>query len=120
VRPPAYLWWAATPNERGDVDITAGEAVEAQLDSFIAGRDKQRRETEGERLERELWAESTERYNAARQQHLALEWLEYHQRRQRAHRHTFALLDAMHEREIQRYSQMLGLNGRESNGKDAA
>ena len=96
-------------------DISRAEMVESDLDRLISKRDTQRRETEGERAERELWQESTERFSAARQQQLALEWLDYHQQRQRAHRKTFALLDAMHAAEIAKYEAMLKLDGHESN-----
>jgi hypothetical protein len=47
--------------------------------------------------------ESIRAFNAQYQEALAWQWLEYHQRRQRAHRHTFALLDAHHAAEIEKY-----------------
>jgi hypothetical protein len=46
-------------------DIATGEKVEAELDAFVRGRDKERRKTEGERLEEEAWKESTRLHNAA-------------------------------------------------------
>ena len=72
----------------------------------------------GDREREDLWAESCRRHHAQRQEALAWEWLRFHVARQRAHRHTFALLDAHHEAEIQRYSQMLGLDGPEPNGHE--
>ena len=63
-----------------------------------------------EREREELYMESVRRHHAQRQEALAWEWLEYHQRRRLAHRQTFKLLDAHHEAEIQRYSEMLGIN----------
>jgi hypothetical protein len=98
------------------VDIVRGEQVEAEHNGYIARADKRRRETEGERAREELWRESVRRFNARQQQELAWEWLRYHVARQRAHRKTFALLDAHHEAEIQRYERMLGLDGPEPNG----
>jgi hypothetical protein len=94
------------------LDIAKSEATEKDLDLFITRRDAERRESEGERLEHELWAESVAKYNARRQRELAQQWLEYHVARQRTHRHTFAILDRHHEQEIARYSAML------ADGKD--
>ena len=71
---------------------------------------------EAEREREELYMESVRRHHAQRQAALAWEWLRYHVARQRAHRKTFALLDAHHEAEIQRYSEMLGLDDPEPNG----
>lgn len=45
-------------------DIAAGEAVEHELDAFVARRDKERRKTEGERVEEAAWAESSRRHRA--------------------------------------------------------
>ncbi len=99
-----------------DLDAAKTNIVEAELDSFVARRDQQRRRDEGERPAEEIWAESIRRHHARQQRELAWEWLRYHVARQRAHRKTFALLDAHHEAEIQRYSEMLGLDGPEPNG----
>ena len=49
---------------KGRVKIAKGEAVEHELDAMIRRRDTQHRETEGERLERELWQEIAEREEA--------------------------------------------------------
>ncbi len=102
------------------MDVAKTNTVEGELDFFVARRDEQRRRAEGERPAEEIWQESVRRYNARRQRELCWEWLRYHVARQRANRKTFALLDAMHETEIQKYSQMLGLDDHEPNGKDAA
>ena len=83
------------------------ERAERDLDAMITRRDLQRRESEGERRERELWAETVAQYNARRQRELARQWLEYHVARRRTHRRTFALLDAHHTAEIGRYARML-------------
>ena len=71
---------------------------------------------DGDALLEPTYAASVRRYNAHRQRTLAQLWLEYHVARRRTHRHTFALLDAHHEAEIQRYSEMLELDGPEPNG----
>jgi hypothetical protein len=44
------------------MDIETGERVEGELDAFIAKRDKQRRQTEGERRLEALWVESVRPY----------------------------------------------------------
>jgi hypothetical protein len=89
------------------LDLERVERVEADLTRLVERRDAERRETEGERLEEALWAESVAKYNARRQRTLAQLWLEYHIARRRTHRHTFALLDAHHEAEIRRYTAIL-------------
>ena len=97
--------------------VARSEATEKELDSLIRRRDTQRRETEGHRPSEELWAESVRRHHAQRQEALAWEWLRYHVARQRAHRKTFALLDAHHESEIQKYERLLNIDYQ---GGDAA
>ncbi len=98
--------------------VSRSEATEKELDNLIGRRDQQRRRDEGERDREALWVESVQTFNARQQQDLAWEWLRYHVARQRAHRRTFALLDAHHEQEIRRYSEMLGINY--DKGDDAA
>jgi hypothetical protein len=94
------------------LDVEHAERVEIELDAMIERRDLKRRELEGERRERELWAASAAKYNAHRQRELAQQWLAYHIARRRTHRYTFAILDRHHEQEIARYSAML------ADGKD--
>ncbi len=98
------------------MDIVRSEMVEAELDSMIRRRDTQRRETEGHKPSEEMYEEGCRRHHARQQQELAWEWLRYHVQRQRAHRKTFALLDAMHAAEIAKYERMLGLDGSGPNG----
>ena len=95
--------------------VSRSEQVESDLDRLITKRYDRRASEEQQRVE-DLWAESVRRHHARRQRELALQWLEYHQRRQRAHRKTFALLDTHHEAEIAKYEAMLGLDGPEHNG----
>jgi hypothetical protein len=101
-----------TIGEEQDLDVERAERVEVDLTRLVERRDAERRESEGERLEHEFWEESVAKYNARRQQELAQAWLQYHVARQRAHRHTFALLNAHHEAEIRRYTAILA-NGKE-------
>jgi hypothetical protein len=59
------------------VDITHSEHVEKELDLLITRRDVQRRQTEGERLEEELWRESERRHEAKRREENRLAWCEH-------------------------------------------
>ncbi len=61
------------------------ERVEGELDAMIRRRDDKRRETEGERVERELWAESVERHNALRREQHRAAWCEHYQRMRSLH-----------------------------------
>ena len=99
------------------VHVAKVNAIEGELDSFVARRDKERRRDEGERAPEEIWQESVRRHHAQRQEALAWQWLRYHVARQRAHRKTFALLDAHHESEIQKYERLLNIDYQ---GGDAA
>ena len=92
------------------MDIARGETVESDLTRLIEKRHDQRVSEEQSRIE-DGWAESVRAHHARRQQDLAWQWLRYHVARQRAHRHTFALLDAHHSAEIEKYEAMLGIDG---------
>ncbi len=98
------------------MDVAKVNTVESELDGLICRRHETRVSEEQGRVE-DGWAESVRCHHAQRREALAWQWLEYHQRRRRAHRKTFALLDAHHEAEIQRYSEMLGIDDK---GDDAA
>ena len=63
--------------------VAKGEAVESELDAFIARRDKERRQSEGERAREALWQESVRRYNARQEQDHRAAWHE-HWRKMRA------------------------------------
>ena len=73
-----------------------------------------------EREREELYMESVRRHHARQQQELAWAWLRWHQRMLSNHARTASLIAAHHRSEIERYEQMLGLDGPEPNGKDAA
>jgi len=53
--------------------------VEQQLDAMIRRRDTERRKSEGERREEELWQESERQYQAKRQAELIYAWVSYHE-----------------------------------------
>jgi len=57
----------------------------------------------------EIWAESARKYNVARKQALAWEWLNYHQGMLRNHEHTIGLLTGHHRAEIRKYEKLLGI-----------
>ena len=60
--------------------VARGEVVEAELDGVIRRRDTHRRETEGKRLEREVWQESADRHAEAEQERNRLAWLAHFER----------------------------------------
>jgi hypothetical protein len=58
----------------------------AELDRLLMERrDTERRKTQGERLEEELWAESVARYNAHREAENRLAWCEHFRRMRAVH-----------------------------------
>jgi hypothetical protein len=92
------------------MDVAKTNMVEAELDSFVARRDKERRRGEGERAPEEIWQESVRTLNAKRQEALCWEWLRFHSRQLRNHETTSALITAHHRREIAKYEELLGLD----------
>jgi hypothetical protein len=91
--------------------VTRAEMAEQELNRFVERRHDQRVKEEGDAARiAAAWAESCDKYNAARQHELAWQWLRYHVAAQRTHRRTFAIIDAHHEAEIRRYEAMLNLN----------
>jgi hypothetical protein len=69
--------------KKDDVDLArdtrGAEAAESSIETFIARRDAQRRETEGERQAEELWRASERRHAERRREENRLAWFEYHQ-----------------------------------------
>ena len=100
--------------------VTRAEMVESDLDRLITKRDTQRRETEDHRPSEEMYEEGCRLHAEQRQQELAQLWLEHHQRQLRSHQLTSAFLVRHHCQEIAKYQALLGINGPEPNGKDAA
>ena len=87
------------------MDIARSEQVEAELDAMIRRRDTHRRQTEGERLEEELYEPSVrawrERYEAEKR----TARFEYHRGQADRLRRTMSELIARHEAAAERYLQ---------------
>jgi hypothetical protein len=60
------------------VDITRGEMVEGDLNRLIEKRDKERLQSEGERLEEALWRESERKHAAHRREQNRIAWCAYY------------------------------------------
>ncbi len=76
--------------------------VEADLNAFIK-RDKARRSDKAEQAREELWAESVERFSAARDAELRGEWYSYHTEQAERHRATLASLATHHDEQARKY-----------------
>jgi hypothetical protein len=79
------------------VDIARGERVEGELDLLVTRRHEKRSESEGERLERELWQETEMRHAQQRREANRLAWCEYHRAAADRARRTLETLIAEHE-----------------------
>lgn len=84
-------------------DISAGEAVEAEIDKFIAVRHERRVLKEGERAEEEAWKRSVRRYTVARREEMDRERYEYHRGHAERLRAALGSLIAHHEAEAEKY-----------------
>jgi hypothetical protein len=93
----------------GHVDISQGfakgEKVEGELDILITRRHEKRRETEGERLEREVWQETEIRHSQQRREANRLAWCEYHRQQAERHRATLTDLIAHHQDQAAKYRE---------------
>jgi hypothetical protein len=88
------------------VDVVArGEAVEKDLDAMIRRRDDKRRQTEGERREEELWAQSCRAHNAQREQERRAAWASFHRAQAERHRATLTDLVVFHEAQAEKYAE---------------
>jgi hypothetical protein len=65
---------AGSPGQGIGRDISRGESVEAEINSFIAKRHNDRIAGEGERLPEELWMESERRHNTRRREENRAAW----------------------------------------------
>ena len=99
------------------MDISTGEGVETDLDSYISKADAKRRKQEGERPREESYMPNLRRRDDARQQELAWQWLRHHTQKMRNRDRTKAMLDAHDRQEIARYERILGID---YEGDDAA
>ena len=79
------------------MDITRGEAVEADLTRLIQKRHDHRVVEEGHRPSEELWQASVERYNSERERELKAVWCSYNQDQAAGNRRTLEALIARHE-----------------------
>jgi hypothetical protein len=80
-----------------------GESVEQELTAFIEKRDKQRRQTEGERATEEAWMASERRHDALRREENRLAWHEFHERQAARLAATLGALVSYHEQEAEKY-----------------
>jgi hypothetical protein len=64
---------------------------------FIERRDDNRRQTEGERLEDDLWMETVKAYNERERRQIRAQWYGWHCDQAQRHRRTLAALIAHHE-----------------------
>jgi hypothetical protein len=71
---------AAQPGRGIGREVGRGEAVEHELDAFIAKRHEQRVKTEGERAIEAAWRESERREEARRREENRLAWCDYFER----------------------------------------
>jgi hypothetical protein len=67
------------------------------LTRFIERRDDKRRQTEGERLEDDLWMETVKAYNERERRQIRAQWYGWHCDQAKRHRRTLAALIAHHE-----------------------
>jgi hypothetical protein len=72
------------------------------LTRFIERRDDKRRQTEGERLEDDLWMETVKAYNERERRQIRAQWYGWHCDQAQRHRRTLAALIAHHEDEAQK------------------
>jgi hypothetical protein len=95
---------------RSDVDLAArymrsAEAAESQIETFIARRDRERREEEGARQAQEMYAESVRRHEESQRRLNAAAWYEYHQGQAERHRATLTALISRHEAQAAKYRE---------------
>ena len=87
------------------MDIARSEQVESELDALIRRRDEKRRQTEGERLEEELYEPSVRAWRERQEAEKRTARFEYHQGQADRLRRTMGELVAYHESEAERYLQ---------------
>jgi hypothetical protein len=85
------------------VDTSRGEQVEAEIDAFIRRRNKQRRQSEGEREREELWQDSVRAHNARQGDEQLLERLRWHEGQAVRLGRTLGVLIRYHRAEAERY-----------------
>jgi hypothetical protein len=85
-----------------ELSTRSDEAAQADIDRFIERRDEKRRQSEGERLEQELWMKTVKAYNERERRQIRAQWYGWHCDQVERHRRTLAALIAHHEGEAQR------------------
>jgi hypothetical protein len=80
-------------------DINRGEMVEADITRLIVTRDEKRQQTEGERLEEELYESSARAWRERQEAEIREAWREYHRDQAVRHRATLEALATYHESE---------------------
>ena len=85
------------------MNATRGEMLEAKLNSMSRPRDADRCQTEGERLEEVLWAQSVRAYSVHCGEEGRLELLEYHEGQAARLSNTLEALVRYHEAEAKKY-----------------
>jgi hypothetical protein len=91
--------------------VARGEMAESSIDAFISKRDKERRQTEGERAREELWKESVRAHNARCGDEQRLARLRYHEGQAIRLGRTLGALIRFNRAEAERYR-----NGHEGEG----
>jgi DNA-binding GntR family transcriptional regulator len=81
------------------------------LTRFIERRDDKRRQTEGERLEDDLWMETVKAYNERERRQIRAQWYGWHCDQAQRHRRTLAALIAHYEGEAQKLMEDHGQEG---------
>jgi hypothetical protein len=93
------------------LDVARGEIAEAQLTAFIKRRDRQRRQTEGERRMEEAWMESERRYDEERRRENRAAWYGWHLDQAERHRRTLEDLIKHHETQAERLCESEATEG---------
>ena len=92
-------------SERSQVDIARSEMVEAELDAMLRRRDTERRQTEGERLEEELYMPGVRAYEERLEEQKRAERREFHEAHAARLRTTLEGLISYHEAEANKYRE---------------
>jgi hypothetical protein len=87
------------------VDIARSEQVESELDAMIRRRDTHRSQTEGERLEEELYEPSVRVWRERQEAEKRTARFEYHRGQAERLRRSLGELVAYHESAAERYLQ---------------
>lgn len=87
------------------IDVRKVEKIEADLDQLISRRDRERRETEGDRKAEEAWQESVRRFHEQRRQQARVEWHLHHVDQAERLRRTLEGLVEYHEKQAEKLTK---------------